>query len=411
MTTPSRGNAGNERGREADSLGSHSDRTPAAPGQDLGSVSANDSAPSLGFTAINAPLSTSSLGPQAPALEHLPNPYSIGARQERNSSGDSQLYQHGHGSAATKGRSLGIEEDSEDSEDSGDSEESEAEEDDDDESKECVESRPDCSERKLAPLQPGGSTAPASSGPSGLIKMQVAHDYPSVAVPNALTLDIAAGFPGTLIAPSPNRSLPVGPDDDLTSPTIKTEDSARVKTKWKRNKPTLSCLECVERKTKCDRSRPCLACVKRQSNCEFSAIANLTSADRRYGGLNSKARLHVESHPDSQQYRCQHCGKGYQLARSLREHVKLDHEEHAQFPCPVEVCPKAYGAKKMLNRHLRIKHPELAPEKPERSGGLGCPVPGCPTLCSLKWNLETHIISKHPEVAAKYVKNGRGKGG
>lgn len=53
--------------------------------------------------------------------------------------------------------------------------------------------------------------------------------------------------------------------------------------KQKRNKPTLSCEECVERKTKCDRTRPhCLACIKRQSRCKYSEIANLiaTSADR-----------------------------------------------------------------------------------------------------------------------------------
>ncbi|KAF2161140.1 hypothetical protein M409DRAFT_28470 [Zasmidium cellare ATCC 36951] len=57
----------------------------------------------------------------------------------------------------------------------------------------------------------------------------------------------------------------------------------------KRNKPTLSCLECVERKTKCDRGRPCLACVKRQSTCEYTAVANLiASADRKNG--TSKAR-------------------------------------------------------------------------------------------------------------------------
>lgn len=76
--------------------------------------------------------------------------------------------------------------------------------------------------------------------------------------------------------------------------------------KQKRNKPTLSCEECVERKTKvrccpcfercrntcvisevnmtltnaqCDRSRPnCLACIKRQSVCKFSEIANLIAA-------------------------------------------------------------------------------------------------------------------------------------
>ncbi|KAH7359852.1 fungal-specific transcription factor domain-containing protein [Pyrenochaeta sp. MPI-SDFR-AT-0127] len=53
--------------------------------------------------------------------------------------------------------------------------------------------------------------------------------------------------------------------------------------KQKRNKPTLSCEECVERKTKCDRGRPhCLACVKRQSTCKYSDIANLiaSSADK-----------------------------------------------------------------------------------------------------------------------------------
>ncbi|CAK3977058.1 transcriptional regulatory [Lecanosticta acicola] len=65
----------------------------------------------------------------------------------------------------------------------------------------------------------------------------------------------------------------------------------RVKPKQKRNKPTLSCLECVERKTKCDRGRPCLACVKRQSNCEYTAVANfIASADRKNSAPGSKAR-------------------------------------------------------------------------------------------------------------------------
>jgi hypothetical protein len=61
-----------------------------------------------------------------------------------------------------------------------------------------------------------------------------------------------------------------------------TPGDAPPKKKQKRNKPTLSCHECVERKTKCDRTRPhCLACIKRQSTCKYSEIANLiaTSAD------------------------------------------------------------------------------------------------------------------------------------
>ncbi|KAI1409127.1 fungal-specific transcription factor domain-containing protein [Hypoxylon sp. FL1857] len=49
-----------------------------------------------------------------------------------------------------------------------------------------------------------------------------------------------------------------------------------VKKKQKRNKPTLSCHECVERKTKCDRGRPhCLACIKRQTECKYAHVANL----------------------------------------------------------------------------------------------------------------------------------------
>ncbi|KAK1237770.1 hypothetical protein MKX07_003606 [Trichoderma sp. CBMAI-0711] len=48
------------------------------------------------------------------------------------------------------------------------------------------------------------------------------------------------------------------------------------KKKQKRNKPTLSCHECVERKTKCDRGRPhCLACIKRQTECIYAHVANV----------------------------------------------------------------------------------------------------------------------------------------
>ncbi|KAK6434254.1 hypothetical protein LTR95_009562 [Oleoguttula sp. CCFEE 5521] len=62
------------------------------------------------------------------------------------------------------------------------------------------------------------------------------------------------------------------------------------KTKQRRNKPTLSCLECVERKTKCDRSRPCLACVKRQSTCDYTAVANLIATAGKNSDGSSRAR-------------------------------------------------------------------------------------------------------------------------
>ncbi|KAG9248453.1 fungal-specific transcription factor domain-containing protein [Calycina marina] len=76
---------------------------------------------------------------------------------------------------------------------------------------------------------------------------------------------------------------------DITSPSsgsslVKQEaDSAEPlpKKKQKRNKPTLSCDECVERKTKCDRGRPsCIACIKRQSECKYAVGSAVTQANR-----------------------------------------------------------------------------------------------------------------------------------
>ncbi|KAF2668633.1 hypothetical protein BT63DRAFT_425924 [Microthyrium microscopicum] len=65
------------------------------------------------------------------------------------------------------------------------------------------------------------------------------------------------------------------------------------KRRQKRNKPTLSCSECVERKTKCDRLRPaCVACVKRQSVCRYSDIANLIAANGN-GRAGIKSKKHA----------------------------------------------------------------------------------------------------------------------
>nr|POF12652.1 putative transcriptional regulatory protein [Quercus suber] len=63
-----------------------------------------------------------------------------------------------------------------------------------------------------------------------------------------------------------------------------------LKPKQKRNKPTLSCLECVERKTKCDRGRPCLACAKRKSACEYTTAAKIIASTHRRNS-SSKARF------------------------------------------------------------------------------------------------------------------------
>lgn len=98
--------------------------------------------------------------------------------------------------------------------------------------------------------------------------------------PGLLKVDtLGSDTPPAAPFPQPNGHIA-----DLKSP------DKPAKPKQKRNKPTLSCLECVERKTKCDRGRPCLACVKRQSNCHYTAVANLIASADRKSGVNSKAR-------------------------------------------------------------------------------------------------------------------------
>lgn len=109
-------------------------------------------------------------------------------------------------------------------------------------------------------------------------------------------MQVTQGSPSLGRSPTfgPSQSAIVGGPDIIPSTTtttthhvepttpsaVKSEESSNPaeggepssKPKQKRNKPTLSCLECVERKTKCDRARPCLACVKRQSPCEYTAV-------------------------------------------------------------------------------------------------------------------------------------------
>ncbi|KEY70922.1 hypothetical protein S7711_00764 [Stachybotrys chartarum IBT 7711] len=79
----------------------------------------------------------------------------------------------------------------------------------------------------------------------------------------------------------------------------------RSKKKQKRNKPTLSCQECVERKTKCDRGRPhCIACIKRQTECKYAQVANLleeTSRSAANGRRMTKAPKRMPGKPGAPQ--------------------------------------------------------------------------------------------------------------
>ena len=126
-------------------------------------------------------------------------------------------------------------------------------------------------------------------------------------VQEAVALDAAAGLgmlamPNTFDLQSPdsvfnipsvdfNSQLVPSTSPDTAADLPSTLDEKTGKPKQKRNKPTLSCLECVERKTKCDRGRPCVACVKRQSDCSYTAVANLIASTDRKNSPNSKARF------------------------------------------------------------------------------------------------------------------------
>ncbi|KAK4065771.1 transcriptional regulator family: Fungal Specific TF [Trichoderma aggressivum f. europaeum] len=85
---------------------------------------------------------------------------------------------------------------------------------------------------------------------------------------------IGGGGPGGLGGLDYRGIVSHDQDAELTLP--ETHAGGPPKKKQKRNKPTLSCHECVERKTKCDRGRPhCLACIKRQTECLYAHVANV----------------------------------------------------------------------------------------------------------------------------------------
>ncbi|KAK2932684.1 Zn2-C6 fungal-type DNA-binding domain [Fusarium oxysporum f. sp. vasinfectum] len=132
-------------------------------------------------------------------------------------------------------------------------------------------------------LPPQHSTSTYSPGPVA--------SHPTLPLPgthppsSALTPGSASTSPASISHRLPSASasttsrhptgdyLPDADDQDASTPVDGEEPP---KKKQKRNKPTLSCHECVERKTKCDRGRPhCLACIKRQTECRYAHVANL----------------------------------------------------------------------------------------------------------------------------------------
>ncbi|KAJ8071355.1 hypothetical protein OCU04_001685 [Sclerotinia nivalis] len=100
----------------------------------------------------------------------------------------------------------------------------------------------------------------------------------------ALVYNATISYPSTISPTVSNSTFNASPVTSPVTTSIKTEEGLTEppKKRQKRNKPTLSCVECVERKTKCDRGRPhCLACIKRQSDCEYHLTANILEETNR----------------------------------------------------------------------------------------------------------------------------------
>ncbi|GAW26190.1 putative zn 2cys6 transcription factor [Rosellinia necatrix] len=113
-----------------------------------------------------------------------------------------------------------------------------------------------------------------SSG-QGAVSNPPAHSPPAILSPDSSNSIYASpdsgGQPFYLAKSEPDDGASTG-----SSVTAGPSSTEHLKKKQKRNKPTLSCHECVERKTKCDRGRPhCLACIKRQTECRYAHVANL----------------------------------------------------------------------------------------------------------------------------------------
>ncbi|TVY88447.1 Transcription factor, partial [Lachnellula willkommii] len=93
-----------------------------------------------------------------------------------------------------------------------------------------------------------------------------------------------------VISPATTESTLAGSPAAVKHEDGSVTGSEPAKKKQKRNKPTLSCEECVERKTKCDRGRPhCLACIKRQTECRYAHVANILEETNRT--VNSTTRM------------------------------------------------------------------------------------------------------------------------
>ncbi|EJT79036.1 hypothetical protein GGTG_04125 [Gaeumannomyces tritici R3-111a-1] len=129
-------------------------------------------------------------------------------------------------------------------------------------------------QQRVGRLVSGGTPSTAGEGSSVTDPLEDHHDSGSGSVHGG-----GAGSSRRADAAGSSDSSTAAPEEQQA------EGSAALRMRKKRNKPTLSCSECVDRKTKCDRGRPrCLACIKRQTTCRYAFVANLIEETGRSSG-------------------------------------------------------------------------------------------------------------------------------
>ena len=76
---------------------------------------------------------------------------------------------------------------------------------------------------------------------------------------------------------------------------------------------------------------------------------------KRFCQLN-KLNRHMITHNKLKRYICSACKKSFSRSDTLKNHVKVFHNEAILKMFTCNICPKTYHYKKDLNRHIKIVH-------------------------------------------------------
>ena len=107
-------------------------------------------------------------------------------------------------------------------------------------------------------------------------------------------------------------------------------------------------------------------------------------------------KIHMDIHRDERKFRCPVCTKGFNVKRTMLQHVRAVHNKEKPVSC--EICARAFGVRGNLTRHMATVH---ATEKNFR-----CNL--CPKAYKLKHHLDAHVKRIHEKEEAMKGAEGRG---